>query len=182
MRRREGRPSKILNVVESLDPDTGVETEQPITKVILRFVSLGATQQTAAAAHGVTSTTLEYWKKRGAEVRKAQAEQHRTLTEEETAYAEFSEEIMRAEARGLMWHELNVRKAAASGKEQGGRLSLEFLARRQRAVYGRHDRVDHKAEVSVKHTTDFDAEVADLVAAMERSATDADDRTPAGSA
>ena len=170
MRRREGRPSKILNVVESMDPNTGQITYEPITEVIVRYVALGATQDSAAGAHGIDDSTLAYWKKRGAEVRAEQRAEHRTLTEEETAYAQFSEDVARAEQRGLMWHELNVRKAAASGKEQGGRLSLEFLARRRRAVYGREVAVKHDGTVKVEHHTTFDAEVEELVEALKEQA------------
>ena len=159
-----GRPSRILDVVETQDPETGEISYDSIATLIIRFVGMGASQNTAAGAHGVDDSTLAYWKQRGFEERELQQRENKVLDETETAYAAFSEAVVRAEARGLMWHELNVRRAALSGKEQGGRLSLEFLARRMRETYGREVAVKHDGAVTVTHEIEakIDREIVEL--------------------
>lgn len=138
------RPSKLLQHVEVEAPDGGKEVVS-MTEAICRLVKLGVWPGNAAAAHGVTRTTLNNWRNRGGDYGEdPDLERIAAEAPDDLPYVEFLAALTRAEAQGLAWHEVNVRKAAQSGKEQGGRLSLEFLSRRQPSVYSRRLEIDDK--------------------------------------
>lgn len=170
-----GRPSKILQTVKAVDPDSKVEREVPITDAICSLVALGVWPGNAAGSYGIGRTTLHNWRLRGADAISAAAEHladdeeidYAAIPERERPYAEFVNALTRAEHKGLTWHELNVRRAAASGKEQGGRLSLEFLARRQREHYSRNIAVEHSGKVDFEIEQGTDERIDELLAKLE---------------
>jgi len=173
-----GRPSKIHLRVQAIDPDTKVAKELPITEAICNMVALGVWPGNAAGSYGITPQTLWNWRQRGADALAAAAEHldgddpaidYTAIPETERPYAEFFDALSRAERKGLAWHELNVRKAAASGREQGGRLSLEFLSRRLRSEYSRQVNVEHGGKVDFKIEQETDERIDELVAKLESS-------------
>lgn len=165
-----GRPSKIHTVVTVTNPDTQAKEEIPITEAICRMVSLGVWPGNAAQAHGIRRQTLHNWRTRGEQALAVAQEASEddepdfdAIEDDERAYAEFLDALSCAEARGLAWHELNVRRAASSGREQGGRLSLEFLARRQRDQYAREVKLEHGGKVLVEVEEEVNDAIADLI-------------------
>lgn len=114
-----------------------------LTQAILTLIGEGVYPTNAARACGITEQTYAYWLAQAQEWGDADPADYPPGEEEKiAAYVAFSSAAARAEALGLAWHEQNVFRAAANGTEQGGRLSLEFLARRMPKVYGRKDRLD----------------------------------------
>ena len=85
-----GRPSRILDVVESQNPDTGEISYDSIATLIIRFVGMGASQNTAAGAHGVDDSTLAYWKQRGFEERELQRRENKVLDETAVSYTHLT--------------------------------------------------------------------------------------------
>lgn len=169
------RPSKIHLVVDYTDPASEEKREKrPITEAICAHVAFGVTPANAAGMHGVTRQTLHNWRARGEEhalIRdEADADTNSAnlaeVDEEHAPYVAFFDALSRAEAEGLAWHEANVRRAAESGKEQGGRLSLEFLARRQRADYARNMKLDHGGKVAVEVEAELDEAIEGLMGQM----------------
>jgi len=159
------RPSKILSTISLKDPETGETEETPITEAICRYVTLGAWPGNAAQACGITRQTLHNWVSRGEEWSGGDEE----VPEEHRVYVEFFDALTRAEARGLMWHEMNVRNAAQSSREQGGRLSLEFLSRRLRNVYGREVRVEHGGKITHEVEAEVDERIEGILASLGSS-------------
>lgn len=144
-----GRPSKIHDVVEYKDPhDSDAEVEQ-ITRAeaICRYVALGSYKVNAAGAFGISTSTLSNWERRAAEWVgegvDSDAIDLSVVPERDRPFVEFVAALIRAERTGLVWHELNVRRAAAEKREAGGRLSLEYLARRQPERYAKRIEIDH---------------------------------------
>jgi len=175
-----GRPSKIHNLVDYTDPESEEKREQrPITEAICAFVAFGVTPANAAGMHGITRETLLNWRAKGEEYEAIEDEaagEYDPDAEIDSAnhahapFVEFFRRLTRAEASGLAWHEANVRRAAASGKEQGGRLSLEFLARRQRADYSRNMRLDHGGKVNVEVEGELDEAIEGLMSQLSGAA------------
>lgn len=165
-----GRPSKIHLTVTVTNGETGAKEAIPITEAICRLVSLGVWPGNAAQSHGVSRQTLHSWRTRG-EAALAVAAEHadgeeidyEAIPEEDRPFAEFLDALSCAEARGLAWHELNVRKAAQGNREAGGRLSLEFLARRQRDQYAREVKLHHGGKVMVEVEAEVDEAIEGLV-------------------
>lgn len=170
-----GRPSKIHLTVPVVDPDTKTTRETPITEAICALVALGVWPGNAAGSYGVSRQTLHTWRLRGADALAAAAEHleddeavdYSAVPEAERPYAEFLDALTRAEAKGLTWHELNVRKAAASGREGGGRLSMEFLARRLRSEYSRELKVEHGGKVDFEIEKGTDERIEELLAQLD---------------
>jgi len=165
-----GRPSKIHLSVKVTNGETGAKEEIPITEAICRMVSLGVWPGNAAQSYGVSRQTLHTWRTRG-EAAQANAAEHSDgeeidfdlVPEDDLPYALFLDALSCAEARGLAWHELNVRKAAQGNREAGGRLSLEFLARRQRDQYAREVKLQHGGKVLVEVEAEVDEAIEGLV-------------------
>jgi hypothetical protein len=165
-----GRPSKIHLCVKVTNPDTDAKEEIPITEAICRMVALGVWPGNAAQANGIRRQTLHNWRQRGEAAQAIALEQrdgddidYELIPEEDRPFAEFLDALSCAEARGLAWHELNVRKAASSGREAGGRLSLEFLARRQRDQYAREVKLEHGGKVAVEVEGEVDEAIEGLI-------------------
>jgi hypothetical protein len=166
-----GRPSKIHLSVKVTNGETGAKEEIPITEAICRMVSLGVWPGNAAQCYGVSRQTLHSWRTRGEAAHAAAAEHtpdgeevdYESMPEEDRPFAEFLDALSCAEARGLAWHELNVRKAASGNREAGGRLSLEFLARRQRDQYAREVKLEHGGKVMVEVEAEVDEAIEGLV-------------------
>jgi len=166
-----GRPSKIHLRVKVTNPDTKAKEEIPITEAICRMVSLGVWPGNAAQSHGVSRQTLHSWRTRGEAALAVAAENtpdgeeidYDAIPDEDRPFAEFLDALSCAEARGLAWHELNVRRAAQGDREAGGRLSLEFLARRQREQYAREVKLEHGGKVLVEVEAEVDEAIEGLV-------------------
>lgn len=166
-----GRPSKIHTSVTVTDQETGAKSEVPITEAICNLVALGVWPGNAAQAHGVSRQTLHSWRQRG-EAALALAHEHAedgedldldAIPEPDRPFAAFLDALTCAEAKGLAWHELNIRKAASSNREAGGRLSLEFLSRRLRSTYGREVKVEHGGKVNHVVEQEVDAAIDDVI-------------------
>lgn len=155
-----GRPSKIstsvtLPAVEGIGP----ERELPITDAICLLLEHGSYPTNAAKACGISENTLTTWLKRGASWQDADPEQHDPEdVEANRAYVEFLSRATRAEALGLVWHEVNVRRSASAAHGRDGRLSLEFLARRQPNVYSK--RIEFKADPTERKPEAIDVGLA----------------------
>jgi hypothetical protein len=165
------------------NPDTQAKETVPITEAICRMVSLGVWPGNAAQAHGIRRQTLHNWRTRGERAQALALEQgdddeidYELIPDEDRAYAEFLDALTCAEARGLAWHELNVRRAAQGNREAGGRLSLEFLARRQREQYARNVKLEHGGKVAVE----VEAEVDDAIEGIMETLGAGDDSDPRG--
>jgi hypothetical protein len=165
-----GRPSKIHSRVTVSNPDTQAKEEIPITEAICRMVGLGVWPGNAAQAHGVSRQTLHSWRTRGEAAQALALEQtdgddldYELIPDEDRPFALFLDALTCAEARGLAWHELNVRRAAQGNREAGGRLSLEFLARRQREQYAREVKLEHGGKVLVEVEGEVDEAIEGLV-------------------
>lgn len=179
-----GRPSKIHLTVTVTNSETSAKEEVPITEAICRMVALGVWPGNAAQSHGITRQTLHTWRTRG-EAAQALAAEHTPdgeeidydlIPEADRPYAAFLDALTCAEARGLAWHELNVRKAASGNREAGGRLSLEFLARRQRDQYAREVKLEHGGKVAVE----VEGEVDDAIEGMIEQLAAGDGSDPRG--
>jgi len=117
--------------------------DEDLVNGILAMIELGVYPTHAAQANGISESTLANWLARGEEWAEADpADYPEEEAENIAAYVAFLGRAIRAEARGLAWHEINVRAASANNRDRDGRLSLEFLARRRPAVYSRRDRLD----------------------------------------
>lgn len=117
--------------------------DEDLVNGILAMIELGVYPTHAAQASGISESTYANWLARGQEWADADpAEYPEGEAEAITAYVAFLGRATRAEARGLAWHEINVRAAAANSRDRDGRLSLEFLARRRPATYSKRDRLD----------------------------------------
>lgn len=165
-----GRPSKIHLVVTVTNADTQAKEEIPITEAICRMVGLGVWPGNAAQANGIRRQTLHNWRTRGEAAQALALEQaeddeidYDLIPEEDRPYAEFLDALICAEARGLAWHELNVRRAAQGNREAGGRLSLEFLSRRQRDQYAREVKLQHGGKVAVEVEAEVDEAIEGLI-------------------
>lgn len=150
-----GRPSKIhdrvtLPVFEGIGP----ERELPITDAICHLLEQGCYPTNAAGACGVSPSTFANWLRYGQEWEDVALEE---VPEERRVYVEFLERAKEAESRGLVWHERNVH-VAARGRDRDGRLSLEFLARRQPKVYSK--RVEVKVDPVDRKPATADADLA----------------------
>lgn len=121
----------------------GPARELPITEAILELIRMGIYPTNAAKTCGISESTYANWLARAQEWAEADPEEYPDdQADVVAAYVDFADAAEAAEAQGLAWHERNVYLSAMSGREQGGRLSLEFLARRMPKVYGRRDRLD----------------------------------------
>lgn len=150
-----GRPSKISNVVTlPLFEGIGPERQLPITDAICLLLEEGVYPSNAAKACGVSESTLSNWLRYGAEWDDTAIED---VPEDRRPFVEFLGRAIRAEAIGLAWHERNVR-IAATGRDRDGRLSLEFLARRQPKVYSK--RIEVKTDPVDRRPSGIDAELA----------------------
>ena len=150
-----GRPSKIhdrvtLPVFEGLGPPR----QLPITDAICLLLEEGVYPANAAGACGVSPSTLSNWLRYGGEWEDTDLAD---VPEDRRVFVEFLERAKRAEATGLAWHERNV-ALAARGRDRDGRLSLEFLARRQPKVYSK--RVEVKVDPVDRRPSGIDAELA----------------------
>lgn len=161
-----GRPSKILSEVDG----------KPITEAIVELIAAGAYPTNAARACGISESTLSNWLAQGKEWEDADpADYPPERAETIGAYVEFLGEATRAEAKGLVWHEVNVRKVAGGG-DGDGRLSLEFLARRQPKVYSK--RIEVKQDPTDRRPSGIDAELAGRVEETFLAAALPDDLSP----
>lgn len=150
------RPSKItetvtLPVMEGIGP----ERQMPITEAICLLLEQGSYPANAAGACGISPSTFSNWLRYGAEWEDLPIDE---VPEDRRVFVEFLEAATRAEARGLVWHEQNVRRSAAQSRDRDGRLSLEFLARRQPNVYSK--RVEVKIDPINRRPAGIDAELA----------------------
>lgn len=151
-----GRPSKIhdrvtLPVFEGIGP----ERELPITEAICLLMERGSYPTNAAKACGISENTLGNWLRYGAEWEDTPLTE---VPEDRRPFVEFLRRATRAEASGLVWHELNVEAAARNSRDRDGRLSLEFLARRQPKVYSK--RVEVKVDPVDRKPATADADLA----------------------
>jgi hypothetical protein len=174
-----GRPSKIHTTVTVTNAETNAREEIPLTEAICRMVSLGVWPGNAAQAHGIRRQTLHNWRTRGEAAQAVALEQsdgddidYELIPETERPFAEFLDALSCAEARGLAWHELNVRKAAQGNREAGGRLSLEFLARRQRDQYAREVKLEHGGKVAIEVEGEVDEAIESMVEQLAASKVD----------
>jgi len=151
-----GRPSKITTTV-TIPAMEGIGPEQqlPVTDAICLLLEHGSYPTNAAKACGISEGTLRNWLQAGAEWDDAPIEE---VPEERRPHVEFLRRATRAEAMGLVWHERNVRTAAASSRDRDGRLSLEFLARRQPDVYSK--RIEVKQDPTDRRPAGIDADLA----------------------
>lgn len=142
-----GRPSRIHEVVTIRDPKTDSEVEIPLTEALCRYLKAGCFIDNAAEALGISRTALFNWQRRGREAL-AIAQEHAAegaeleIPEADQPYVDFVISITRARAKGFTWHEANLRRHA----ENDGRLSLEYLARRDPRRYGKRIEIDHDPE------------------------------------
>lgn len=121
----------------------GPERQLPITDAITFLISRGVYPTNAAKACGISEVTLANWLSQGAEWDEFEPDDYPPERAVDiAAYVAFLSRSTRAEALGLALHEQNVYYAAMSGREAGGRLSLEFLARRMPKVYSKRDKLD----------------------------------------
>lgn len=177
------RPSKIHLRVDYLDPADlkTMHEDQWIVDAICAQVAFGVTPANAAGMFGITRQTLHNWQTKGEEEAAVEAEHEGEgeynpdavtdpANQARSPYLEFFDKLTRAEAEGLAWHEANVRRAAESGKEQGGRLSLEFLARRMRAEYARNMKVSHGGKVGVEVEGELDEAIEGLMGQLAATA------------
>lgn len=151
-----GRPSKIhdrvtLPAMEGIGP----ERELPITEAICLLLREGSYPANAAGACGVSQSTFSNWLRYGAEWEDTPIEE---VPEDRRVFVEFLEAATRAEAEGLLWHERNVKCSAAQSRDRDGRLSLEFLARRQPKVYSK--RIEVKTDPVERRPATADADLA----------------------
>jgi hypothetical protein len=174
-----GRPSKIHTSVEVLNPETKAKEELPITEAICRLVSLGVWPGNAAQSYGVSRSTLHNWRQRGERALAVAAEQtdgdetdYELIGEQDLPYALFLDALTCAEAQGLAWHEINIRMAAQSNREAGGRLSLEFLSRRQREEYARNMKLEHGGKVAVEVEAEVDQAIDGMVEQLSAGKSD----------
>lgn len=151
-----GRPSKITTTV-TLPPMEGLgpEREMPITEAICLLLDRGSYPTNAAKACGISEATLANWLRYGAEWEDTPLDE---VPEDRRPFVEFLSAATRAEAMGLVWHEQNVRVAAANSRDRDGRLSLEFLARRQPNVYSK--RIEVKSDPTERRPADIDTVLA----------------------
>lgn len=151
-----GRPSKIHDLV-TLPAMEGIgpERQMPITEAICLLLEHGSYPTNAAKACGVSESTLSNWLRYGAEWDDTPIED---VPEDRRPFVEFLGNATRAEARGLVWHEANVRRSAAASRDRDGRLSLEFLARRQPNVYSK--RIEVKSDPTERRPADIDTVLA----------------------
>jgi hypothetical protein len=151
-----GRPSKIHDRVTLPSMEgIGPERELPITEAICLLLEHGSYPTNAAKACGVSESTFSNWLRYGAEWDDTPIEE---VPEDRRPFVEFLGAATRAEARGLVWHEQNVRRSAAASRDRDGRLSLEFLARRQPKVYSK--RIEVKTDPTDRRPSGIDAELA----------------------
>lgn len=151
-----GRPSKItervtLPAMEGIGP----ERELPITEAICSLLEHGCYPANAAGACGISQSTFANWLRYGAEWEGTPVED---VPEDRRVFVQFLEDATRAEHRGLTWHEQNVRVSAARSRDRDGRLSLEFLARRQPSVYSK--RIEVKTDPVDRKPALIDADLA----------------------
>lgn len=151
-----GRPSKITEVV-TIPPMEGYgpERQMPITEAICFYLEMGSYPTNAAKACGVSESTFANWLRYGAEWDDTPIDD---VPEDRRVFVRFLGAATRAEARGLLWHEQNVRRSAAESRDRDGRLSLEFLARRQPNVYSK--RVEVKVDPVNRRPAGIDADLA----------------------
>jgi hypothetical protein len=153
---RTGRPSKITESVTIPPLDGyGPERELPITDAICFYLEQGSYPANAAGACGISPSTFSNWLRYGAEWEDTPIED---VPEDRRIFVEFLERATRAEARGLVWHEQNVRRSASTSRDRDGRLSLEFLARRQPNVYSK--RIEVKTDPVERRPAGVDADLA----------------------
>jgi hypothetical protein len=137
----------------------GPEREMPITDAICLLLEQGSYPTNAAKACGISEATFANWLNRGAAWADADPAEHSEAEmEANRVFVEFLSAATRAEARGLVWHEQNVRRSAAQARDRDGRLSLEFLARRQPNVYSK--RIEVKTDPVNRRPAGIDADLA----------------------
>ena len=151
-----GRPSKIhdlvtLPVMEGIGPPR----QMPITDAICLLLREGSYPTNAAKACGISEVTFSNWLRYGGEWDDTAIED---VPEDRRPFVEFLSDATRAEAEGLVWHERNVKRSSAESRDRDGRLSLEFLARRQPKVYSK--RVEVKVDPVDRRPSGIDAELA----------------------
>lgn len=168
-----GRPSKIHDhVTLPVFEGAGPERELPITEAICGLIEKGVYPSNAAKACGISETTLANWLRYGAEWEDTAIQD---VPEDRRPFVEFLGRAFRAEAIGLAWHEQNV-KVAARGRDRDGRLSLEFLARRQPKIYSK--RIEVKTDPVERRPSGIDAELAGRVEETFLAAALPDDLSP----
>lgn len=133
----------------------GPERELPITEAICLLLREGSYPTNAAKACGITEVTFANWLRYGAEWDDTPIED---VPEDRRPFVQFLSDATRAEAEGLLWHERNVKRSAAESRDRDGRLSLEFLARRQPKVYSK--RVEVKVDPVDRKPATADADLA----------------------
>lgn len=127
----------------------------PITEAICLLLEMGSYPTNAAKACGVSENTFANWLRWGAEWADKDPDE---VPEDRRIHVEFLSSAMIAEARGLVWHEQNVR-LAGTDRDRDGRLSLEFLARRQPNVYSK--RLEVQTDPTQRSPATIDAALAE---------------------
>lgn len=136
------RPSRIHETVVFRDAQRGTEETLPITEAICRYLEAGSFINHACEAVGLTVSGMRKWILRGeAWLRPDEdgnAPDRASVPESEIPYVEFVESVTRARARGVVFHELNLRRHA----DKDPRASMFFLERRAPNEYGRRLKVE----------------------------------------
>lgn len=132
------RPSKINETVIFKDPKAGTETELSLTDAMVRYLEAGSFIGNACEAIGISAQTLSVWRSRGAAWLAPDGERLEDIPESEMPFVEFLEATTRAASRGVVFHELNLRRHA----DEDWRASAFFLERRQPARYSKRIEID----------------------------------------
>lgn len=134
------RPSKINDTVIFKDPEgKRPERELTVTEAFVAYLEAGSFVGNACAAIGFSEQTLSNWRRRGAAwIDSTTGERLPDIPEGELPFVEFVEETTRAIARGITFHEVNLRRHA----EEDWRASSFFLERRQPSQYSKRIEID----------------------------------------
>lgn len=128
-----GRSPIINETVTMTHPTTGAEEELSLTDALCRYLEAGSFINSAAGALGISESSLHNWNARGRDALAVADETGKPVPESEEPYVAFLEATTRAKQRGVVWHELNLKRHA----ENDPRASMFFLERRAPGQYAR---------------------------------------------
>ena len=135
--------SKLFSEIP-IEDEHGKHEWVPMQDAICRFLALGVAIETTCGMCGITDETFRRWRARGGEWVDSAPED---IPDDEKPYLAFYEATMRAQTKGIAWHEINLRRSAI----KDGRISLEYLARRFSSEYAREtQRVEHSGKLGLE--------------------------------